>query len=443
VTARGRASALLASYVALACGPAVPSPARGFASSPLAWSSSPAAQSPSSAGPLPELAAELATTRGLELARLPDFVELPRAQLITAAVDLVRRTTPEDVRARAVRALSTLELAPADFDYLAAVERALTSSLHAFYDPDRRIIFVDRALAPADRERAATHELVHAAQFDVRSARDLRSTSDQHAALLTLAEGEAAFVTERLRPTLHDASDALGNDAVATDGETPAILLRSLAAPYVDGHAIVVSEYQRRGWAAIAALWSRLPLATHQLLHPDAARQPALLQLPPAPKDDGWLLRSSDVLGEQALRCVLEEWSPEPEARRVASAWIGDRLAWFEAGRDSVLIWALQFDGPTRAEEARQALTSGLRLVGTDVRHETGRRATALPCRAHRDSGVVGIMGQAEHVWLLALHGSSTEAQCRTLAEWSARVALRLAPTSTRVARNSPVAADP
>jgi hypothetical protein len=149
------------------------------------------------------------------------------------------------------------------------------------------------------------------------------------------------------------------------------------------------------------------------------------------------------VLGEQALRCVLQQWWAEPEARRIAGGWIGDRLAWFESGPEVALIWTLQLDGRARAQDALRAVRDGLRLAGADVRHHGEERATELACRAHRDSGVVGALGQAEHVWLLALHGLPTEVGCRRLAVWSARLASGLAQPSTRVEENSSVSIHP
>jgi hypothetical protein len=432
----------LASQLIFACGSGLPAPVAGSEPATHLVVAPPVPRR-STAGPLSELATELASARGLELAQLPELVELERSELLTLALAQVRRETPERVRATAVRALSTLELASDGFDYFAAVEAHLSPNLRAFYEPERRTIFTDRALTSSERERAALHELVHASQFAERTLNDPEALSDQRAALLTLAEGEAVYVSERMRPIRRDATDTTGTEVSSFSDAAPAILGCSLAAPYVDGRALVMHLHQAGGWAAVDQLWSRPPRSTHELLHPEAPRAPVQLGLPPAPDERGWQLRSTDVLGEQALRCVLQQWWAEPEARRIAGAWIGDRLAWFAAGRESAVLWALQFDGGAAAERALAALRQGLALDGADVRRSREERASELACRTHRDSGVVGALSQAEHVWLLALHGLSTEAGCRRLAAWSSRVRSSRTAPPTRVGPNSPVSIHP
>jgi hypothetical protein len=356
----------------------------------------------------------------------------------------VRRDTPERVRATIVRTLSTFELASEDLDYFAAVEAHLSPNLRAFYAPERRAIFTDRALPSSERERAVLHELVHAAQFAERSLNHPNARSDQRAALHTLAEGEAVYVTERLRPIHSEASPMIGAEAASFSDVDPAILGCSLAAPYVDGLALVTQQHRTGGWAAVDELWSTLPpRSTHELLHRNASRVPVELSLPPAPDEQDWQLRDTDVLGEQALRCVLQQWWAEPEARRVAGNWIGDRLTWFESGSESAVLWALQFDGGASAARALGALQQGLGVNGADVRRSAAERASELACRKHRDSGVVGALSQAEHVWLLALHGLSTEAGCRRLAAWSSRLRPSRTTPSTRVDPNSPVSIHP
>ena len=67
-----------------------------------------------------------------------------------------------------------------------------------------------------------------------------------------------------------------------------------------------------------------------------------------------------DVLGEQSLRLLFEEWAPRRTAIEAASDWGGDRLAMFEGGERRALAWHLRFDHEPAAERAFATLLRGV-----------------------------------------------------------------------------------
>jgi hypothetical protein len=106
------------------------------------------------------------------------------------------------------------------------------------------------------------------------------------------------------------------------------VLQRSLTAPYADGLVLVQALRRRGGWPAVDAVWRALPDTTEQLLHLDEldAREPAKpVSAPPnARLGSGFHPALDEVMGEQSLRILLEEWTRRAEAASAAAGWGGD-----------------------------------------------------------------------------------------------------------------------
>jgi hypothetical protein len=400
---------------------------------------------------LARLLARVAEERGLRGRALPELVALPAAELTRQALVQIRRDTPEPVRAAHELLLLRLELVPADFDWLLAIERALGGRLHAFYDPELKTIFIDRALVGGARQRALVHELVHALQ-DQHHALGARlayapDAWDRHSALQALAEGDAEAVVARL--TVPQAAAATSGPAAASqsgatlsDADTPSVLVRSLWAVYEDGLAFVEPVLARAGWSAVDALFADPPRTTHELLHavPPSARQPVPILAHAAAPDADWRLSYSDVLGEQTWRIVLEEWLPESAAKRAASGWAGDRLSSFERAGGTALVWELRSDIGTHAALA-EAVRDQFRSPQRASAPANAARED-FECRSHRDHGVVAMLSDGPRLWLMSLSDERTDATCPRLANWTAR--LKLASSAkTRVRGASSVGTDP
>ena len=70
-------------------------------------------------------------------------------------------------------------------------------------------------------------------------------------------------------------------------------------------------------------------------------------------------MRYRDVLGEQTIRFVLEEWVPLETARKAASGWAGDRVALFADGDRRAVGIALRYDDEVSARRAFEAIVRG------------------------------------------------------------------------------------
>src|SRR6185436_3813647 len=93
----------------------------------------------------------------------------------------------------------------------------------------------------------------------------------------------------------------------------PPIIVRSVMAPYSDGIELVHWARRRGGWAAVDELWRNPPTTSEQMLHPEKllAREPAEpIGVPVAPPAGPSAVLYHDVMGEQSVRLMFEEWLP-------------------------------------------------------------------------------------------------------------------------------------
>jgi hypothetical protein len=171
--------------------------------------------------------------------------------------------------------------------------------------------------------------------------------------------------------------------------DVPSILKRSIVAPYTDGIAFTHALRREGDWARVDAAWLEPPATTEQLLHPEKYRAREVAEevpLPPGPPGGSATVRYRDVLGEQTIRLVLEDWVPLDTARKAASGWAGDSTALFVEGSRRAVAIALRYDDEPSARRAFEALVRGALSDPienrTHVRSDTaesGARAAGSP----------------------------------------------------------------
>ena len=302
---------------------------------------------------------------------------IERGEMIKLLSSQLDKQLPRSVRDASGEMLIAFGLAPHDFDYDASVRALLTDQLAGFYLPETKTMYLARDLPPMERHLTLTHELVHALQdqhFDIGPKMQYQvDRGDEQTAFHALAEGDAtsAMLDEALAPAGRRATDladelivqrVAGGVAASLDG-VPAVLRRSIVAPYIDGVVFVHWARRKGGWAYVNEVWRRPPRTTEQLLHPEkyeADEKGLSVSIPSAPSAGPQRLLFHDVMGEQALRLVLEEWLAKPAARAAASGWGGDRVAVYSSGAARAVAWHLTFDSEPAAERAFLGFTQAL-----------------------------------------------------------------------------------
>jgi hypothetical protein len=114
--------------------------------------------------------------------------------------------------------------------------------------------------------------------------------------------------------------------------------------------------WQRGGWEAIKAAWSRPPESSEQVLHPEkffAQEPPQRVEI--AYQPSGGTMVNEGVLGELLTRTLLGEGSDA-----AAAGWGGDRFRVWDVGAKSLLVWRSVWDTPSDLAKFKQALLARL-----------------------------------------------------------------------------------
>jgi len=385
----GRCALLLACICSSACTAAVV--ARN--QSPKSLVEPQAAPAPSSSSALTSLsttAAGRSVAAEQEVARALAYVsalrELPALSPVKGRVisrdemvAFVERDLDTEIPPAVVSAsgeiLFALGTVPASFDYRRGLLEVMRAELLGFYEPHEKTMFLGADLQGQELDATLWHELVHALQDQHYGLEKLLSfandAGDWQSAVHALAEGDAtsamidAMFADKgghapdLPDSVMDLQSALSAGSVQ---QVPAIIKRSVVAPYVDGLSFVNSLRRRGGWAAVDAAWKRLPTSTEQVLHLDkydSNEAPITLPALEPPSNAALHLTYSDVYGEETLRVLFEEWMPARAAHSAATGWGGDRIAAFSDDARTAVAWAILYDTDAAAMAGLHAFARG------------------------------------------------------------------------------------
>jgi hypothetical protein len=290
--------------------------------------------------------------------------------------DLLTDLEPELIEGT-TELLFALNLTRADFDFFQNLLVLYGTQLAGYYDPRQKEMVLLDDLGVEAQMNTLWHELVHALQdqhYDLHALTKWRADrGDAVSAAQSFAEGDAmsAMLDMMLVSQGQSALDvpesiiakSVGSiEAMPEVRDVPSILKRSIVAPYTDGLAFTHALRRQGDWTRVDEAWRKPPETTEQLLHPEkySAREAAEeVPLPPGPPGGPATVRYRDVLGEQAIRLVLEEWVPLETARKAASGWAGDRVVVFVDGNRRAAAIALRYDDEASATRALEAMARG------------------------------------------------------------------------------------
>jgi hypothetical protein len=286
--------------------------------------------------------ARVAKARGLPVRHKVPLRILDRAAMLKRIRAQAERDLPMDELAYQGEFLNAFGLIPPEYDFVAGMFALIEGQIAGFYVPEDGTMYLVDDLSEAEAEETLAHELVHALQdqtyaigamikFD-KGATDRVTAAhaliegDATSAMLDVSLGSAFAVDESLLRRILAISTAISTAGAAT----PRVLQSSLTAPYADGFVLVQELRRRGGWKAVDAAYGALPATTEQLLHIDKydAREPAIPVAVPsiAALGEGYREVLDDMMGEQGLRIVLEEWAHRTVAKAGAAGWGGDRF---------------------------------------------------------------------------------------------------------------------
>ncbi len=351
--------------------------------------------------------------------------------------------------------LFALGTVPASFDYRRGLLDVMRAELLGFYEPHDKTMFLGGDLRGAELDATLWHELVHALQdqhYGLEKLLDFSADAgDWQGAVHALAEGDATsamidamFAPKGIRApdvpdSVMDLESALSTGAVE---QVPAIIKRSVMAPYVDGLAFVNALRRRGGWSSVDEAWRRLPASTEQILHLDKydAHEapepiPALAPNASGPSESTY----SDVYGEETLRILFEEWMPARAAREAASAWAGDRVTAFSDGQLTSVAWRIRFDTAAAALNGLHGFARGILMPEDQTLDGRGRLPDFVSaadaelasrsghvCRERNIRGPMAVRHRGRELVVTLgpfrrnSHSASSEGSCGAALSWAA-----------------------
>jgi hypothetical protein len=279
--------------------------------------------------------------------------------------------SPEDIRAEEL-ALKKFGLVPPDFDLSVTTVDLLTEQAAAFYDYDRKKLFITDSTPSATQEPVLAHELSHALADQnfhlARYIRQGRKNDDGASARLAVMEGQATWLmseflvrkmgqslksSPELVPAMSSFSETAGGQFPVFDS-APLYERRTLLFPYAQGMLFQNEVVRRDGDAGFAEVFRRPPVSTQQIAHPEkyfASESPTAPALPEARLPRGYKSLVGGTLGELDHSILIEQFAGKPAAAEMAPHWRGSTFEIRENRKQgrAVLLYTVEWDSEDAA----------------------------------------------------------------------------------------------
>jgi hypothetical protein len=326
----------------------------------------------------PEIAAmeqDLSTITGLPFTRRVPYAVINKEQLRRYLEQRIKEAIkPAELRAEELT-LKMLGLVPADFDLRQNTVDLMTEQAAAFYDYNKKKLFILEGTTKGAEERIAlVHELAHAlADQHFRLGKYIHEGShsdDGATARLAVMEGQASWLmtaymsklsggpAEVPEQMLELMSQGIASSAAQYPvySKAPAYIRESLVFPYSGGMLFQDAIYRKMGKDSFAEVFRNPPASTQQILHPDrylthtASKNPA----PPAiPHAHTLRVLAQGNLGEFDYRVLLNQHAGPDEGIAAAAHLSGSsyELLEYKHGRSPVLAFASAWDSDESAQK--------------------------------------------------------------------------------------------
>ena len=321
---------------------------------------------------VPGITAELTAISGMKLRHAVPCAYITKEQINQFLNKRVKEVeTPEDERAEELT-LKKFGLVPQDFNLAKNEVDLLTEQAAAFYDYNKKKLFITDSTSSESQETVLAHELSHAlADQNFNLARYIkqgRKSDDGSTARLAVMEGQATwmmseYLARKAGGSLMDSPQAAAAMANMTDegggqypvfDNQPLYLKLTLVFPYSQGMLFQNSVIQRDHQEAFGEVFRRAPVSTQQIMHPDkyfAGTVPTEPKVPDAHLPRGYKGLVGGTLGELEHSIMLEQYTGKERAAELSPHWRGCAFELYEnkkVGR-VVLLYASEWDSEEAA----------------------------------------------------------------------------------------------
>jgi hypothetical protein len=279
---------------------------------------------------------------------------------------------PEEIRAEELT-LKKFGLVPQDFDLAGNTVDLLTEQAAAFYDYDRKKLFITESTPSESQEPVLAHELAHALadqNFNLgKFIKQGRKSDDGATARMAVMEGQATWIMSEFLAQKNGQSlksspglvAMMSNLSETGAGQYPVFESAplyeriTLVFPYTKGMLFQNAVFQRDGQEGFAEVFRKPPISTQQILHPDKYFAGLKPSDPPLPglHLKGYKGLVGGSMGELEHSILLEQYASKERAQELAPHWRGSNFALLEnkSAARVVLFYAVEWDGEAAARD--------------------------------------------------------------------------------------------
>ncbi len=389
-----------------------------------------AADSPPLFSDIRTIQAGLSDITGLRFTRDVPYGVLTKDQFRVFLEQSIKKTLkPADLRAEELT-LKMLGLIPPDFDLRRTTVDLLTEQAAAFYDYNKKKLFVLEGSAGGLEDRAALiHELAHAlADQHFHLARYIREgarSDDGSTARLAVMEGQATWlmaaymskqkggpgeVPERMLDVMAESIQSSARE-YPVFSNAPLYIRESLVFPYSGGMLFQNAVFQKLGRESFSEVFAHPPASTQQILHPDlylTHHAPSIPAVPRVPDSRAFRKLADGNLGEFDYRVLLSGHGSDEQGKRAAAHVAGSSYALLEHKRDKfpVLVVASTWDSEDSARkyfELYRGVMKG-KWKTFEVESDSPSELTGIGDSGHFRVWVVGATVNQIEGWKSPLH---------------------------------------
>jgi hypothetical protein len=304
-----------------------------------------------------------------------DFISKEKIEFLNKR--LKEAAKPEELRAQELT-LNKFGLVPADFDLAKSTVDLLTEQAAAFYDYDKKKLFVTDSTPSDSQEPVLAHEIAHAIADQnynlARFIRQGRKSDDGSTARLAVMEGQATWLmseilARKMGQSLKDSPALLQMMSGVSDNgagqfpvfdNSPLYLRLTLVFPYTKGMLFQHAAFDRDGQYGFAEVFLKPPVSTQQILHPEkyfSGVQPTHPELPDPHLPKGYKSLVGGSLGELEHSILLEQFLGKARSAEIAPHWRGSNFGLLENKKANrvVLLYASEWDSEGSARRYFEA----------------------------------------------------------------------------------------
>ncbi len=317
---------------------------------------------------------ELTSITGLKASHPVESAVMSRDDLKQYLAGKIRdEVKPEQIHAEEIT-LKKFGFVPNDFDLETTTIELLTEQAAAFYDFQRKKLYLLSGSNDLTQYPALVHEVAHALadqHFNLEKFINRASQDDGEMARMAVMEGQATWimmeaVSKRMGFSLTNNPES-GNYFAAQVAEmsagqfpvfekAPLYLRETLLFPYVNGMKFQNAVYHKLGRPSFEVVFRHPPVSTQQILHPQLYFDqvaPVRVKAPDLKDAGDYRKLAEGVVGELDYSILLRQYAGEETASRIAPHWKGSQYRIYEhkADKSAVLSCLVEWDSPEAAAQ--------------------------------------------------------------------------------------------